>query len=232
MKHALPEEYDLLTRQHYQDAAVAQKYHAEFTGPWSLRTLPSRLIARRERRLIDRAIEFARAHGAVREVLDLPCGSGKLATIFAHHPFRVTAADISREMMEFAETEYRNVAGFAGFVQADATATNFPDAEFDAVVCLRLLHRVPDSVRQTIFQELSRVSGKYVIFSVGVTDAVQDIRRSLRHRTTGAASVPYPVTKEALAAQLSRAGLRPLRAMPVLPLLSSEWIVICEKQGL
>jgi len=230
MKPSSPAEYEHLTRTHYQNCAVARSYHDEFTGPWTLRTLPARLVARRERRLIDLAIQFAAAHGTVRKVLDLPCGSGKLATVFARHPFRITAADISREMMEFAEPEYRNVAGFAGFVQADATATNLPDAEFDAVVCLRLLHRVPDSVRQEIFHELRRVSGKYVIFSAGVADAVQDIRRALRHRTTGTASVPYPVTKEALAQQLAQAGLRPLRWMPVLPVLSSEWIVLCEKQ--
>jgi len=232
MKQSSPAEYEELTRHHYQNTAVAKKYHDEYTGPWTVKTLPARLVAIRERRIVDRAMVdlVKRKSLPIRKVLDLPCGTGKLATVFARHQFEVTAADISREMMDIAELEYRKISGFARLAQADAASTGFEAAEFDAVVCLRLLHRVPDSVRQAILTELSRISRKYVVLSAGVTDQVQELRRAFRQRITGASTVPYPVTKAVLTSQLSTAGLRPLRWIPVLRVLSSEWILICEKQ--
>jgi ubiquinone/menaquinone biosynthesis C-methylase UbiE len=114
-------------------------------------------------------------------------------------------------------------------VQTDAGATNFADGEFDVAVCLRLLHRVPDAARTAILTELSRISRKHVIVSVGLTNPVQEFRRQVRRMITGALTVPYPVTRSVFAAQLASAGINPIRWVPVFPLVSSEWIVICEK---
>ena len=133
--------------------------------------------------------------------------------------------------MELAECEYRKLPGLAKLVQADACATGFTDHEFDAAVCLRLLHRVPDAIRVAILTELSRISRKHVIVSVGLTNRLQKIRRQVRHLATGISTVPYPVTREALISQFARAGLKPLQWVPVLRALSSEWIVICEKRS-
>ena len=232
MTHSSAQDYDRLTRQHYQDQTVAQRYSAEYTGPYTFRTLPARLIAFRERRMICRAMAYILQCGAgrVRKIVDLPCGTGKLAVVFARFPLNVVAADISSEMMEIAGQEYRQLPGFAGMVQTDAAATTFADAEFDAAVCLRLLHRVPADIRESILAELARISRRYVILSAGIDNRLQDLRRNLRHVITGTSTVPYPITKSALARQLKRAGLNPLRWLPVLPLLSSEWIVLCERK--
>ena len=232
MRQTSPREYERLTLLRYQDRAVARHYHSEYTGPWTLTTLPARVVAMRERRIIDQAMSNGFDHAAppVRKVLDLPCGAGKLAVVFARHPFSVIAADISHEMMALAEGEYRKAPGFTGFVRADAAATGFEDAQFDAVVCLRLLHRVPDAVRAAILVELSRICRRYVVLSAGLTGPLQELRRALRRRITGASTVPYPVTRAVLTSQLSHAGLTPLRWAPVLPVLSSEWIVLCEKR--
>jgi ubiquinone/menaquinone biosynthesis C-methylase UbiE len=190
-------------------------------------------VAIRERQIVSRAITGIAEGGgpSVRRIVDLPCGTGKLAPVFARHRISVVAADISREMMDVAEAEYRKIPGFVGLVQADATATEFRDEEFDAAVCLRLLHRVPDTVREIMLAEISRISRHYVIISAGVTDRLQEARRTLRRWTTGTSTVPYPVTRDVLTSQLSRAGLDPLRWVPVLPVLSSEWVVICAKRG-
>jgi len=231
MKQTLPQHYDRLTRRHYQDRSVAQRYCDEYTGPPTLRTLPARLIALRERRIIDRAMTYICGAGPVQRIIDLPCGTGKLASVFAHFQCTVVAADISSEMMEIADPEYRKLAGFAGLVQTDAAATTFADAEFDAVVCLRLLHRVPYNVRESILTELNRICRKYVILSAGIDSQLQGLRRDLRRVVTGTSTVPYPITKSDLALQLTRAGLTPLRWVPVFRLLSSEWVVICEKRN-
>ena len=97
MRQTSPREYERLTLLRYQDGAVARHYHSEYAGPWTLTTLPARVVAMRERRIIDQAMSNGFDHAAppVRKVLDLPCGAGKLAVVFARHPFSVIAADIS-----------------------------------------------------------------------------------------------------------------------------------------
>jgi len=226
-----PAEYEALTKQHYQDIGVAEKYREEYAGALKLQSVPARIVANRERRLIHAALAIiAKKQGAtVPRVLDLPCGTGKLASVFAHFDFKVVAADISRQMMEVAAREYRDLPGFIGFQQMDASATKFADEEFDAVVCLRLLHRVPDAVRLAILADLGRVSRRHVIVSVGLTNSFQEFRRQVRKTITGTTTVPYPVTRSVFAGQLASACLSPIRWTPVLPFVSSEWIVCCEK---
>ncbi len=42
-------------------------------------------------------------------MLDLPAGTGKLATVFADLGSQVTACDISEKMLEFAAKEYQRL---------------------------------------------------------------------------------------------------------------------------
>jgi 2-polyprenyl-3-methyl-5-hydroxy-6-metoxy-1,4-benzoquinol methylase len=231
MNQLSPAEYDAHTKQHYQDSAIAETYRDEYAGPFSLRSIPARIVAMRERRIVHSAITDIVKHTAtpIHKALDLPCGTGKLAPVFSHFDFGVVAADISRQMMDVAAAEYQGSPGFAGFIQTDASATKLVREDFDLVVCLRLLHRVPDEVRTTILTELCRISRKHVIVSVGLTNGLQEFRRKLRQTVTGALTVPYPVTRSTFGAQLASACLTPIRWKPVLPLVSSEWIVTCEK---
>jgi ubiquinone/menaquinone biosynthesis C-methylase UbiE len=233
VEKSAPEEYDKITRKHYQDRSVAKRYWDEYRGQWKLKTCAAHLVARREIRIVNSMLSTIVDRGTptVRRIVDLPCGTGKLATVFSRFGLSVVAADISCQMMEIAEEEYSKLPSFCGFVQADACATSFGDGEFDAAVCLRLLHRVPDTVRQLILCELNRISRNYVILSAGVVGRVQMVRGRVREFTTGTVTVPYPVTKEQLASQFTKAGLRALHWAPVLPLVSSEWLVICEKES-
>ena len=233
MRQISPADYAQITLGHYQDCAVARQYAEEYEGPWRLRTLAARLVAVRERSILGRVLSRLVQWDALpmQKVLDLPCGTGKLAAVFSRLPVRVMAADISRQMMEIADGAYRTLPGFQGFTQADASATAFADGEFDTVVCLRLLHRVPAAIRQSILGELSRVSQRYVVLSAGVDSPVQRIRRHCRQWATGTVTVPYPTTRRALAGQLAAADLTPVAWIPVLPLLSSEWVVVCEKSS-
>jgi 2-polyprenyl-3-methyl-5-hydroxy-6-metoxy-1,4-benzoquinol methylase len=233
MNQPSPADYEVLTKRHYQDAAVAESYREEYAGPWRLRSLPARLVATRERHLVHAAIADIVKNAATPsgKVLDLPCGTGKLAPVLAHFDLSVVGADISLQMIEIAAREYRRLPGFMGCIQTDAAATHFASGEFDAVVCLRLLHRVPDAVRTAILAELARISSRHVIVSVGLSSPIQKMRQRVRRIVSGKWTVPYPVTRSMFAEQLASAHLTPIRWISVLPLLSSEWIVIAEKRS-
>ena len=233
MSELSPAEYEVITKRHYQDSDIAERYRAEYAGPFQLRSIPARVVAMRERGIIHGAItDMVNAEPArVRKVLDLPCGTGKLASVLGGFPFKIVAADISREMMDAAAGDYMALSQFLGFIQADASATRFEDKEFDLVVCLRLLHRVPDNVRIAILAELCRITRKSFILSVGLTGGIQTLRQRARYLTTGVSTVPYPVTRRVFTKQMLDAGLKPRIWVPVLPLISSEWVVIGERSN-
>lgn len=70
-------------------------------------------------------------------VLELGCGYGRVARRLAEVAGRVVGIDVSRESLELA----RETAGPAGtrceFLCMNALSLQFPDAAFDAVVCIQ-----------------------------------------------------------------------------------------------
>jgi ubiquinone/menaquinone biosynthesis C-methylase UbiE len=94
-------------------------------------------------------------------VLDLACGTGRLALSIAGGRYRPLAADISRPMLQIVRAEHPIPA-----VQSDAFVLPFRDGAFDAVVALRLLfhYRNPGP----ILREMRRVvcPGGAVVFDL------------------------------------------------------------------
>lgn len=77
-------------------------------------------------------------------VLEIGCGSGNTALQLAPYCARMTASDISSQMIRCARgqrqnTDVKNVR----FVHADATRA-LTDAPFDKILAFSLLHLVPD----------------------------------------------------------------------------------------
>lgn len=175
-------EYERDTRNFYQNDATAQRYHAMFVSPNGWRNLPSRVVARRERD----AIEHLLKQIPHRSALDIPAGTGKLAGTFAALETRVVASDISASMLKVAEAEYSRIAyDRVSFRVEDATDLgSFGNGEFDVVVCLRLMHRVPASLRKVMLRELARVA-PHAIVSFGIENGFHRTRRAVRAAVFG-----------------------------------------------
>jgi len=175
-------DYERDTRKFYQNDATAQLYHQMFVSPNGWRNLPSRVVARKERR----AIESLLAQVPHRTALDMPAGTGKLAGTFAALGTQVVASDISASMLKVAEAEYARI-GYdrVSFRVEDATDLgDFGNEEFDVVVCLRLMHRVPPSLRKTMLGELACVAS-HAIVSFGIENGFHAMRRSVRASVFG-----------------------------------------------
>jgi len=122
-----------------------------------------------------------RRRAAPPRILNVPVGpGGVLPDLAAAHPASpIVNVDISPYYLAQARATYQSTAVAARrppaarvtFVRAAAEALPFPDASFDAVLSVYLLHELPPAVRSAVFAEWARVlaPGGLVV----VVDSVQ-----------------------------------------------------------
>ena len=219
-----PQSYETATREHYRDVEVARAYHQQFASGWSLRTFSHILVARAEQRAVGRLL--ARSGGRFARVLDIPCGTGKLVPILKRVAAQAVGGDVSRAMMTYARKQATDMGAPLLFSQMDITALPFPDAAFDMVICLRLLHRVPDAVKYAALRELTRVSASYVVISYGITSHWQRVRQTLRRLIVRGDTVPHALTVDESARLFSLPGWSVVQRLKPLPVLSAEEMVL------
>jgi ubiquinone/menaquinone biosynthesis C-methylase UbiE len=222
------ESYETGTRRKYRDDQVAARYDREFTK-FSLNPndIFVRMVTRRERRAIAEALQ--RIGDSARSVIDVPCGTGKLASILHERGYAPVMVDLSLEMMRIARQ--LPASERAAFAQADATQLPFESGTFDVAICLRLLHRVPDDVKSSMLNELHRVSRRYAIVSYGVASPWHRVRGLLRKLLTGRTTVPFAVSAAAMSAMLSGVGWSLRETWAMIPVASAEHVMLLEKSS-
>jgi len=90
-------------------------------------------------------------------LLDVGCGTAVVGLAAASRGLDVVGIDHTQEMLDVAirKAKELGLAERTRFQVGDATAMPFPDSSFDAVVCQRMLHHLPDM--RPCLQEISRV---------------------------------------------------------------------------
>jgi SAM-dependent methyltransferase len=193
------------SRDHYSYSAYADPEMARtfdekrFGGPIG------ELIAGTQARVLANMI--GRIHE--RDILDVGTGTGRAALMLARGGAHVTAVDASKAMLAMARQRAAEQHVKVRFQVGDVHALKFPDREFDAVVCLRLLMHAPDWRRS--IAELCRVAERLVIVdypSARSAAAVEAAMRRLAH-AAGLRTEPYRVlTHRAVVEAFDQSGFR------------------------
>jgi SAM-dependent methyltransferase len=125
-----------------------------------------------------------------RAVLDLCCGQGNVAEALANRGWKVTGADFSPTMLEFARRRLPN----AVFVEADAQDLPFRDGEFDTVVSNFGVCHVPDQLRALAeAKRVLRQGGRFgmtVWCGPDISPSYEMVYRAIK--TYGAAGITAP----------------------------------------
>ena len=117
-------------------------------------------------------------------ILDLGGGPGRYTIWLAEHGYQVVLADLSPELLAIARTQIA-AAGIdqqvEAIVEADACdLSRWPDASFDAVLCLGPFYHLPDPVdRVRAAQELARLLRPGGIAAVAFMPRYALLRRTL-----------------------------------------------------
>jgi ubiquinone/menaquinone biosynthesis C-methylase UbiE len=100
-----------------------------------------------EREAWQRLLDRLAPPGRALDVLDMGCGTGFLALLFAERGHRVTGSDLAPEMIARAREKARDAGLAATFVVGDAEAPELPDGSFDLVVSRHLFWTLPHPER-------------------------------------------------------------------------------------
>lgn len=145
------------------------------------------------------------------QVLDLPCGAGRLAPWLAARGCRVVAADGALAMLQ--------EAGLPHSVQADALAWPFADRAVDGAVVFRFLHHLPADRADLVIAEACRVARRFVVVSFFHPCSAHHLRRRLAGNTTRFARRLGEV-----AATFAAHGFAPARHAADLPFAKDLWL--------
>lgn len=222
-------DYTKDTKQHYKSDEIAKAYHDEYANPKGLNGLRFRFIAWREREAV-RKLLLSVPHG---NVVDVPAGTGKMAPVFAALGSTVTPCDVSENMLALAKLSYAEAGTRTDefrLVDLEA-ATSVLHKTFDAVVCVRLMHRVPDAVKARMLTEISHLA-PYAVVSFGVENGYAVVRRGIRRTLLGGADAGVE-TRGSLdrIRILAEADFDVVKALPIASVLSSEWMFLLKSKN-
>jgi SAM-dependent methyltransferase len=219
--------YEQDTLHAYKNRDTARTYLESYEKPKGIRGFRFWLVARSERA----AIRTLLAQVSADKVLDIPCGTGKLAPVFAEKTYQIVAADISPEMIELAREAYLGAAhSRVRFEIADATALpkDFKGA-FDLVVCLRLLHRVPLPIAHSILNQFAGCA-RFAIVSFGINSLYHRVRRKLRNALFGGGVSELCTQPLHRIREVISQHFRIIAEKRVSPLLSEEVVFLLERR--
>lgn len=199
-------------REKWQSPAVAEHY--------ARRRFAGERARARDLRLIEALWRRHGPRGRAESLLDLPCGTGRLAPGLRPRALHYLGADVSAAMLREAGT---------GHVLADAAHLPFADGSFEILVCCRLLHHLDEAQLAEVTVELLRVTRGLLIASFWSAATWPALRRrlGLRHDETGRRAV----APRRLEACLERAGGELLGYARSLPLLSMQTFFAARPRG-
>jgi 2-polyprenyl-3-methyl-5-hydroxy-6-metoxy-1,4-benzoquinol methylase len=206
---------------HYKDIAVAERYDRErFSG------IAGRVFNALERRVISRAF---RPISRSLTVLDLPCGTGRLAETLLADGFHVVGVDISPSMLDVARRKLlRFGSQFQTRVGDVRELARAERGTYDVALCARVLMHFPLEEQIEFLKSVALLTRGSVVFSQSLSTPYQRMRRRIKKLLRNAGPAAYPITEKQLKVLLEGAGLREVRRLRLSRLLSEAMCVVTE----
>ena len=217
-------EYDR-KKSHYQADKVAQDYDS---FRWS--SSSRRWSNKRKLLAVNRAIDLASSMGyAIRNAIDIPCGTGRIIPLLFSKNIQVTGSDLSLEMMQVAKGKVSNASLSNGFVRCDAERLPFADASFDSIFSIRFLFHLPTDVRRRALKEMARISRRWVIVDYRHKYTIKYRLNRLKGKL-GLSNKQYNrVSTQDITEDFEKAGLQLVKIFPTFPVFSDKWVILAQK---
>lgn len=206
---------------HYKEVAVAERYDKE-----RFSRMTGRMFDSLEKKHVKAAFEGV-PPGVT--VLDLPCGTGRLAETLLESGFRVHGVDISPAMLEVARRKLQRFGDrFTARVADVRELAKDESKRYDIALCARVLMHFPLQEQITFLRSVAALTRGRVIFTQSLSTPYQRFRRFVKRLIGNPPSATYPITEAELTELLQGSGLREAGRIRPLALVSEEIIVIAD----
>jgi ubiquinone/menaquinone biosynthesis C-methylase UbiE len=208
-------------REHYKTVDVAAAYdRTRFSS------LAGKTFNRLERRALLRALSGLPAGS---EILDIPCGTGRLAEALLEAGYRVTGVDISQAMLDQAKRKLARFGErFSGRL-GDAVRIPPPETPFAAVVCARVLMHYPLDQQIEILRNLARQTDGRIIFNQSYDSPYLRLRRRLKRFLRHQTPVHFPLKEIQIERLLNASELREVNRFWTAPAISEGFFLVATR---
>lgn len=206
---------------HYKDVAVAERYDRErFTR------LTGRLFNALEKFHIRRAFKDVPRDMTI---MDLPCGTGRFAEVLLEEGFKVTGVDISPAMLHVAKRKVERFGDkFESRVADVRELAKQEQKRYDVALCARVLMHFPLEEQIAFLRSVATLTRHKVIFTQSLSTPYHRMRRRLKKLIGNPPPAMFPITEMELKKLLAGAGLKEVRRIRPLALVTESIFVIAE----
>lgn len=182
-----------------------------------------------ERRAWEAILDRLAPPGRTLDVLDVGCGTGFLALLFAERGHRVTGSDLAPEMIAAARAKAEARGATVQYLVDDAEALQAPDASYDLVVSRHLFWTLPHPERALAeWVRVTRPGGRVAILDGewNRQPSPESGAAGMRHEYGEAVVATLPnfggAPAERVAAQLAACGLREVQTVILDDLVAAQ----------
>jgi SAM-dependent methyltransferase len=207
--------------QHYKNIKVAKEYdRIRFSS------LAGRVFNNQEKRIIRECFDDLPRDNFI---LDMPCGTGRLAEPLLEAGWKVYGVDISAEMLRVASE--RLAAYGDRFVTEVMDAFNMigSDKQFEAALCARVLMHFPLQTQIKFLQGVGSITRRRIVINHSLNSPYQRFRRWIKKLLGHQQSAGYPITNGEIKQLLAAAGFTEVKRKRINPLISEAIYIVAER---
>lgn len=206
---------------HYKNPDIAREYdRVRFSS------LPGRVFNRQEKNIIRESFSDLPRETVV---LDLPCGTGRLAETLLEAGLRVHGADISDEMLAVARERLARYGDRFTTEVTDAFQQTGGEPLFEAALCARVLMHFPLETQIQFLRGVTLMTRKTVVINHSLNSPYQRFRRLIKKLLRHQRPAHHPITNSEIKRLLSAAGLVEIERRRINSLISEAVYIVAEK---
>lgn len=207
--------------QHYKNVKVAREYdHVRFSSP------AGRVFNSREKRIIQECFQDLPRDTIV---LDMPCGTGRLAEAILESGLKVHGADISAEMLDVANERFASYGDRFTTEVIDAFKLTGSERQFDVALCARVLMHFPLETQIEFLRGVGSITRKRIVINHSLSSPYQRFRRWIKKLLGHQQSAGYPITNDEIKRLLAESGFTEVRRRRINALISEAVYIVAEK---
>jgi ubiquinone/menaquinone biosynthesis C-methylase UbiE len=207
--------------EHYKSHQVAAEYDKR-----RFSSFPGRVFNYLEKRMIGKCF---RGVATTQKIVDVPCGTGRLAEALLAYGYSVHGMDISEQMLDVARQRLSTYGSRFTTEAADVKKLPAQVEMYDGALCARVLMHFPLDQQIEFLTGVARLSGSVVVINHSLDSGYQRLRRRLKRLLGHQESAGHPINNRDISVLLKNSGLREVKRRRLLPIISEAVYIVAKK---